>query len=435
MRLCEVHCRSTAVPRSRVVLAARQGDRPGRGGGGGGDAPPPRYFTPPERLLSTGPAQEPRRDTVYTLRVSTALSRGASLTDPAAGVLVCLVAGDGSALLRRVPRINDPELTEQEVRDICSSIDDREAGANCAVALHAAASQRQSGVGPRLRFQEGAVDEVSFSAPELGPLAALIVGPEQGRFVCRESLGEGGQAAAYLLPVPADAVVYGSGDAAVAITKASMPLASPPDEQAAHLYSLNMQQYSELKGQLLAATAVLVALGSALAYAAGGRDLALPFALGGASGMLYQYMLQASAGAVAATDSVGQGSSPYAQDQAEWPGAGLSLQGMLANPAVRLAIAAGFLTGMFGALHFGTGSGTAQGSAASAANMFRVQQIVASLVGFLCYKAAVVGVAIIPPPLDEELQGILQADAGSSSGDGGRRSSSSSTGGSSPRGY
>lgn len=150
------------------------------------------------------------------------------------------------------------------------------------------------------------------------------------RFVCRESLGEGGQAAAYLLPVPADAVVYGSGDAAVAITKASMPLASPPDvggaclscglvcrshlrtpcllihlptltwlqEQAAHLYSLNMQQYSELKGQLLAATAVLVALGSALAYAAGGRDLALPFALGGASGMLYQYMLQASAGAV-----------------------------------------------------------------------------------------------------------------------------------------
>lgn len=37
---------------------------------------------------------------------------------------------------------------------------------------------------------------------------------------------------------------------------------------------------------------VLVGLGSALAYAAGGRDLALPFALGGASGMLYQYMLQ-----------------------------------------------------------------------------------------------------------------------------------------------
>lgn len=40
---------------------------------------------------------------------------------------------------------------------------------------------------PGLRVvQEGAVDEVSFSAPELGPLAALIVGPEQGRWLCEE---------------------------------------------------------------------------------------------------------------------------------------------------------------------------------------------------------------------------------------------------------
>ncbi len=76
--------------------------------------------------------------------------------------------------------------------------------------------------------------------------------------------------------------MYGSGDSAVVVTK----------ERAAQLYSLNMQQYAEMKGQLIAATAVLVGLGSALAYAAGGRDLALPFALGGTSGMLYQYMLQ-----------------------------------------------------------------------------------------------------------------------------------------------
>ncbi len=40
-----------------------------------------------------------------------------------------------------------------QVRDICSSIDEAGAGANCAVALHAAAKQRMSGVGPRLRFQ------------------------------------------------------------------------------------------------------------------------------------------------------------------------------------------------------------------------------------------------------------------------------------------
>ncbi len=62
--------------------------------------------------------------------------------------------------------------------------------------------------------------------------------------------------------------------------------------QAAQLYRLNMTQYRQLKAQLVAATAVLVGLGSGMAYAAGGRDLALPFALGGASGVLYQYMLQ-----------------------------------------------------------------------------------------------------------------------------------------------
>lgn len=34
--------------------------------------------------------------------------------------------------------------------------------------------------------QEGAVDEVSFRAPELGPLSALLVGPEAGCWVCEE---------------------------------------------------------------------------------------------------------------------------------------------------------------------------------------------------------------------------------------------------------
>jgi hypothetical protein len=139
---------------------------------------------------------------------------------------------------------------------------------------------------PHPPLQEGAVDEVSFCAPELGPLAALLVGPEAGRWVCeevdvsssrtghtdrwvgragrvggvlllgllhsgllqyfelelttclpalacpclplpcrfvwREALGEGcNEAAAYLKPVPPGAVVYGTGDSAIIISKAS----------------------------------------------------------------------------------------------------------------------------------------------------------------------------------------------------------------------
>lgn len=146
--------------------------------------------------------------------------------------------------------------------------------------------------------------------------------------MCREALGDGGaEPAAYLQPVPPGAVVYGSGGAAVVVTKvrcaacSGLPALRPQEqaaalcswrvrqaaksapallpnplpvaqEQAAALYSLNMRQYSALKAQLVGATAVLVGLGSGLAYAAGGRDLALPFALGGTSGVLYQFMLQ-----------------------------------------------------------------------------------------------------------------------------------------------
>lgn len=384
-----------------VISAGARREERRRGGGGGGSR---RRFDVPQRLVGNGPSQpapEARRpDTVYTVRLSTGMQRGAALSDPTAGVMLCLVAGDGTALLHRVPRMNDPEITEQEVRNICSSIDEEGAGANCAVALHAAAKQRMSGVGPRLRFQEGAVDEVSFCAAELGPLAALIVGPEQGRwvceevdvsssrtghtdrFVCREALGEGGEAAAYLRPVPPGAVVYGSGDSAVIVTKA----------QAAQLYRLNMAQYRQLKAQLVAATAVLVGLGSGLAYAAGGRDLALPFALGGASGVLYQYMLQVAA------DSVGSGAAGYEDGGA----GGLGLRLALGSPAVRVSLAAGALLGAIALLQvLGGDWEQAAAAAGSAPSVFRVQQIAASLVGFLCYKAAVVGVAIIPPPVDE----------------------------------
>jgi hypothetical protein len=173
-------------------------------------------------------------------------------------------------------------------------------------------------------------------------------------------------------------------------------------EQAAALYRLNMEQYTSLKGQLLAATAVLVGLGSALAYAAGGRDLALPFALGGASGMLYQYMLQAAA------DSVGTGGTPNSY-AAETASSGLALRLSLVNPGVRIGLAAGSFLGIVLLLQGLSGSGE---EAASAPQLFQVQQIAAALVGFLCYKAAVVGVAIIPPPLDDERSLLAQADAG-----------------------
>ena len=39
------------------------------------------------------------------------------------------------------------------------------------------------------------------------------------RFVCRDALGAAGQSAGYLSPLPQDAVVYGSGESAVILTR------------------------------------------------------------------------------------------------------------------------------------------------------------------------------------------------------------------------
>ena len=73
------------------------------------------------------------------------------------------------------------------------------------------------------------------AAAELGPLASLLLAPEEGswgvdevtvsssrtghtdRFVCKEPLGAAG--AGFLSPVPPGAVVYGSGETAVVLTK------------------------------------------------------------------------------------------------------------------------------------------------------------------------------------------------------------------------
>ncbi len=80
----------------------------------------------------------------------------------------------------------------------------------------------------------------SHAGPELGPLASLMVAPEEGswrvdevtvsssrsrhtdRFVCRDPLGSSGQSMGFLAPVPQDAVVYGSGESAVILTRVSV---------------------------------------------------------------------------------------------------------------------------------------------------------------------------------------------------------------------
>lgn len=103
MGLCEPPRAIAATPRGLVVLAARGGGDRRVGGGSSGSG---ARAVPPERLLSPAAQDPQRRDTVYTLRLSTGLQRGAALTDPTAGVLVrcgavggtCAAAPQGTLL-------------------------------------------------------------------------------------------------------------------------------------------------------------------------------------------------------------------------------------------------------------------------------------------------------------------------------------------------
>jgi hypothetical protein len=297
--------------------------------------------------------------TVYTLRLTTSAARNAGATDPSAAVQVLLLATDGRAVLRRVPPVYDPQDAERQARHICSVVAGgggggaEGVGADCSrflaeeegeqkggsdddgkattkrpasAATSPAPPPRPAPAGPvRPRFQPGAVDEVSFLAPDLGhPLAALIVAPESGtwmldeatvsssrtgrsdRFVCRSLLGSGAPGAAraaerrrggggggggpsssskgpaYLTPVAAGAVVVGEGSAARALTRA----------EAEALHEEGMDGYSRLRGRVTAATAVLAATGSFIAGLVGGVDAAAPFALGGLAGLGYWALLQ-----------------------------------------------------------------------------------------------------------------------------------------------
>jgi hypothetical protein len=77
-------------------------------------APPNNPPPAPAQPSAEGPL------TVYTLRLITSFDRGAALSDPAAGVNVCLIAADGRALLHRVPPVNDPKEALSSMDDICA---------------------------------------------------------------------------------------------------------------------------------------------------------------------------------------------------------------------------------------------------------------------------------------------------------------------------
>jgi len=363
--------------------------------------------------------------TVYTLRFTTSFDRGSALDEPLCGINVCLISKDGRGILHRVSPINDPYENAAKMEAICK-IATSEVGADCSLVTSGAAPQWPGGKSPTIkpRFQEGSVDEVSFLAPELGNLAAIMVAPEGGswtldevsvcssrtnhtdRFVCRKRLGgRKGDLAAYLMPVPPGAVVYGSGDSSVILSK----------EQAAALHAIGMSDYSDMKGRLLLLTALLTVGGSGIAGLWHGLEAAIPFALGGMAGLAYQFLLQL--GADAAVPSAATSSFSAANFRAKGNGSSSSaaagvggeagvvmeasfeqrVKGILGSTALRLVLVTVF--GLAAAWSLQGRDGAPEAAdlqpflALTAADMW---QLGVGALGFMMYKVALLGVTLTP---------------------------------------
>uniref|UniRef100_A0A383VRU7 DUF7755 domain-containing protein n=1 Tax=Tetradesmus obliquus TaxID=3088 RepID=A0A383VRU7_TETOB len=353
------------------------------------------------------------KSTVYTVRLTTSWDRGAALSEPMAGVNVCLISKDGSAVLHRIAPVNDPRDNLQVMQQICSLVGE-ESGADCSSVSSMDAPVWPAGKEPvaKLRFQEGAVDEVSFVAQELGDLAAIMLAPEGGswmcdevdvsssrtshtdRFVCRKRLGgRKGEPAAYLTPVPPDAVVYGSGEGARVITK----------EQAAVLQAMSLADYSALKSRLLITTSLLTLGGSGVAAVASGVEAAVPFAIGGMAGLLYQLLLQLGADAAVATASSQSDAAAAQQGRAAAAAAGDAQQGfqarmlqLLGSSAVRLALlTSAALLALWAVQESGTRDGAGEGMLLQLTPV-DAWQLGLGLCGFMMYKIAVLGVSLVP---------------------------------------
>ena len=282
-------------------------------------------FSVPKRLVGSPKTREILRpanvekakQTVYTLRITTSPDRSATHSDTSSGVLVALVGETDDCLLRFIatsPEASDAASTEAMLREMCAGgAGDIPPGADCSLIMGSPTPTVSSY--NRHRFLSGTTTEVSFVAPDLGPLSAVIVGPQSGtwgcsevvvsssadlgvtssKFVSKERAGLLGEdvlhSASYLVRVPLGSIMYGEGQEARVLSASD----------AMEMSRKNMTWYEEMKKRLLFYTATVGFVGTGLAYGSLGPDAAAAFASGSAMSFAYQVGLQRKADGIGAS--------------------------------------------------------------------------------------------------------------------------------------
>ncbi|KAB5565204.1 hypothetical protein DKX38_005258 [Salix brachista] len=319
---------------------------------------------------------------LFKVKLCTSNVYGSSLSDPNAGILLCLIDMNGDSILHRIPAIlksnsaNSMDMVDSDT----------------------------------LHFQRGSVDEFTFEGPKMGRIKSLWASAESGQWRLdgvsltvisasqaspEENDGQEIQYTGYQYEFETDGVLLGEGsdismvelrschvsdlsgvDPSTLLSKSSSMSTSPPGSNISNKES--MREYAGLKLSLLSYDAMLVFVGAAIAGFSAGENAAFAFLIGGIGGFLYLLLLQRS------VDGLPASSIP-----SNISGIDRLVEG-LKGPISSLALAVGFT---FLAVKYSSGDAPSE---------LTPKELLAGMLGFLACKVAVVLAAFKPMKVDFE---------------------------------
>ncbi|KAJ1426090.1 hypothetical protein SESBI_10474 [Sesbania bispinosa] len=239
--------------------------------------------------------KEDRSKSLIRVKLGTSNLYGSSISDLNAGILLCLIDGDGNSILKRIPvsLMMDHSTESGDITNI-----------------------------DKLHFQRGSVDEFIFEGPKLARLDALWVSVEsvvngnhhwqkmgalwysgfQYEFQIEDVLlGEGSDLS--MLELRPNLVTELEGIDPVTLFNKELhdhTLSLSPeitDEE-------SMREYANLKFSLLFYDAVLIFIGTSVASLSAGENAGFAFLIGGIGGFLYLLLLQRSVDELPASELI-----------------------------------------------------------------------------------------------------------------------------------
>ena len=316
-------------------------------------------------LLPGGPAlvHSGLPSALWRVRVETARWRGSGLSQPGAGVMMCIIGERGGHLFKLEGHEPLPGTLLDDLGSLRSS-------------ARGVPECTGPSAGPRRpRFQAGDWDEIEVFGPDVGELRGLWVAPEAGEWgpeaiTLSSSADPEGSARFESAP----GLVLGARGEPVAVELLPGAPVAPPDPAAvAAARAAGLEEWQRLKSRALLGTGAATAAVAGGALVWGGQADAVAVSAGGAAGLVYLWLLEAGVDAV-----------------------GVEGEGILARVAGSPVLRAALVAVAALAAAWGLAGGALSEGKGLPAEDARILLECAG--GFLCYKLGVLLAGMSPQP-------------------------------------